>query len=116
MKIAITHLPIGKAIAGNRLHFHIGGEQIVASVSAEAGSLVQKHLGRETLAGQTSVVICKTHDHRLDLLPCGQVGQLFKGQHSLQSGFSLAQCMPPRSRDLAAKVLAEPSGNPKSSS
>src|SRR5439155_15122812 len=89
----------------DRLHLHIGGEQIVACMSADVGGLIQEHLDWETLAYQTSVVIGKTHNHCLDLLPCRQVAQLFKAQQSLQSDFSLAQSMPPQSARLGGEFL-----------
>ena len=98
MEVAIPQLPVREAVTGDRLHLHIGGEKVIASVRAFLHDVIQEHAGIETLAKKPAVVIREAHHHRFDLATLDTVAQLVRFQHALNGGRVLAQRVSSRER------------------
>jgi hypothetical protein len=80
--VAVAELPVGERVAGDRLHLHVDGEQVVAGVAAVLGDLLDEHLGVEALAHQAAVVVGEAGDHGLDFALRHHALQLLERQHA----------------------------------
>src|SRR5207302_138180 len=96
MKIAVAQLPIGKAIARDRSHLHVDGQQVVAGMGTVAADLLDEHLGVEALAQQPPVVVGEADDHGLDLVLRDQSAQLLEIEHSSLGFFRKMTTLLPR--------------------
>jgi hypothetical protein len=65
-EVAVAELPVGELVAGDGLHFGVGGEQVVAGVGAVGGDFVEEVLGVEALAHEAAVVIGEGGDDGID--------------------------------------------------
>ncbi len=66
MKITVAQLPVGKVIAGHGLHFHVGGEQVVAAMRAAFGTGFQEKLCVKPFSHQTAIMVGKGNNDRFD--------------------------------------------------
>ena len=66
MKVTVAEFPVGEFVAGSGLHFHIGGEEIIADVCAIVGDGLEEEIGVESLAHQPPVGIGEGGDHGVD--------------------------------------------------
>jgi len=82
VEIAIAGLPAGVLIAGDDIHFHITGQQVVAGVHAIVGHMIHKEVAGDPLAHQTAVHIWKNRQHRFYLAALDQVAKFGAGQHA----------------------------------
>ena len=85
MEVAVALLPIGKTVAGHRLHLHVGRQQVVASVRPMRRRVVDEHFGVVSLPEQAAVMIGEAHDHGLDEPASHEIAQLVERQASAMS-------------------------------
>ena len=64
-EIAIAAAPVGRLVAGHRLHVDVVGQQVVAAMRLVDGAL-EEELGLEALADQPSLHVGKGHEHGVD--------------------------------------------------
>ena len=79
--VAVALLPAGELVAGDGLHLHVGGQQVVAPVRAGGGDLVEEQPGVVALADEPAVVIGETDDDRVDVASGDEVDQGLQGGH-----------------------------------
>ena len=82
VEIAIAGLPAGVLVAGDDIHLHIAGQQVVAGVHAIVGHMIHEEVAGDPLAHQAAVHIRENRQHRLDLAALDQVAKLGAGQHA----------------------------------
>ena len=81
--VAVAELPVGEVVAGDRLHLHVGGEQVVAPVRAVGRHLVEEHAGVVALAHEPAVVVGEPDDDGVDGVGRHRVAQGVEGEHPL---------------------------------
>ena len=52
VEVAVAEFPVGIAVAGDRLHLHVDGEQVVAGMGADRVGVIEEEPGVEALAEQ----------------------------------------------------------------
>jgi len=57
VEVAVAEFPVGEAVAGDGLHFGVGGEEVVAGVGAMGGDVIEEEGGVEAFAHESAVVI-----------------------------------------------------------
>lgn len=82
MEVAVTEFPVRIGVAGDRLHLHVGGEEIVAAVGAVFGNLFEEEAGVDALPKELALVVGEAHDDGVDRVGRHGFGQRFDGQHS----------------------------------
>ena len=81
VEVAVAELPVGEFIAGDRIHLHVHGEQVIAGVRAVVDHAVDEHLGIEPLAEEPAVVVGEADDDRFDLALLDELRELSWFQH-----------------------------------
>lgn len=82
--VAVARLPTGEAIAGNGVHLHVAGEEIVADVRSSVGDVLQKEMAGHALAHQAAIQVWKHGQHRVNLFVCHSFGQVVECQQAGQ--------------------------------
>ena len=86
MEVAVALLPVRERVARDRLHLHVGREEVVAAVRAVRRGLVDEQLGVVPLAHQPAVVIGEADDDGLDFAARRRLTQLVERQRTLPCG------------------------------
>ena len=71
VEVAVAELPIGEFVAGDGLHLHVDGEQVIAAVGAVPGGALEEEVGIEALAHEAAVEIGEDHQHGVDIIFTG---------------------------------------------
>ena len=81
MDVAVSELPVGEVVAGDRLHLHIDGIEVVAGVGA-ARNVGKEKGGVEALAHELAVGIRRGQDDGVygAVVDCG--AQVIEGEYS----------------------------------
>jgi hypothetical protein len=82
VEVAVAGLPARVFVAGDDVHLHVAGEQVVAGVHAAVGHLLQEIRPHDPLAHEAAVHVGEDGEHGLDLAALDEVAQLFPGQHA----------------------------------
>ena len=76
VEVAVAEFPVGELVAGDGVHFGVGGEQVVAGVGAVAGDVVEEEPGVEALAHEAAVVIGEGGDDGVDVTGFGEAFEI----------------------------------------
>ena len=83
MEVAVALLPVGEGVAGDDVHLHVDGEQIVAGVHPLLGDAVEKEAPGDAFAEQPAVEVRKDHQDGLDLAVDHLARELLDRQQTL---------------------------------
>ena len=85
VEIAVTLLPVRKTVARDRLHLHVGRQEVVASVGSLRGRFLDEHFSIASFAEQAPVMIGEAHDDRLDHAAAHEIAEFVERQASALS-------------------------------
>ncbi len=78
VEVAVSEFPVGVRVAGNRLHLHVRGEEIVAAVTPAFCNLFDEEVAVDPFAVEPAVVVGECHDDRIDCTGLDGRGQLIR--------------------------------------
>ena len=67
VEVAVAELPVGVLVAGDGVHLHVDGEEVVAGVGAGGRDLVEEEAGVEALAVKAAVEVGEGEGDGVDL-------------------------------------------------
>src|SRR4051794_7407930 len=81
-EIAVAVLPVRHLIAGERLHIHVEGEEVVAALHAVSRHLIEEILDLDPLAEQPPLHVGECSDDRVDRPVLAGLAQVVEREHA----------------------------------
>ena len=81
VEVAVSGLPVGELVAGQRGHVDIAGQQVVAHLDPVVHHVLQEEGPGDPLPDRSALEVGEGHHDRVDFTRLDLMGQGFQGQH-----------------------------------